>query len=52
MAKMTKAQCRKRLAEAYDKINKVCVSGQLNRVDMLALFKTSGELLKYEKKLK
>ena len=38
--------------EAYDKINKVSASGQLPRADMLALFKLSGDLLKYEKKLR
>jgi len=52
MPKMSKAQCRKRLKEAYDKINKVCSSGHLSRADMLALFKTSGDLLKYDKKLR
>lgn len=52
MPKMTKSQCRKRLMESYDKINKVCSSGQLSRADMLALFKISGDLLKYEKKLR
>ena len=52
MPKMSKSQCRKRLIEAHDKINRVVSAGQLSRADMLALFKMSGDLLKYEKKLR
>ena len=54
MAKMTKAQSRKRLAEAASKVAHVFVEGDqhLSTACLTKLFKIRNELLNLSKKLK